>query len=177
MNWQKGLHLKALQHFYIKIQQPYLKKSVLIGFQIGITKVLFITQRTFVFIVTIVKRPTPVEKFFSVALNAPRVLPVIRPARTLKKERCKQLDKVPYICNGCTKKINHCTIAHKYYYNVRAADRKYRKLLISSRSGINMIKHQIHQKYQIISPLIEQVNNLRSRIFTRQPERHIDDIS
>ena len=85
MNWQKGLHLNTLQHFYVKIQQLYLKKSVLIGFQIGITKVLFITQRTFVFIVTIAKRPMPVEKSFSLALNAPHVLPVIRPAMTLKK--------------------------------------------------------------------------------------------
>ena len=85
MNWQKGLHLKTLQHFDVKIQQLYLRKSVLIGFQIGITRVLFITQRTFVFIVTIAKRPMPVEKSFSVALNAPHVLPVIRPARTLKK--------------------------------------------------------------------------------------------
>ena len=85
MNWQKRLPLKTLQHFYVKIKQLYLKKSALIGFQIGITKVLFITQRTFVFIVTIVKRPMPVEKSFSVALNAPHVLPVIRPARTLKK--------------------------------------------------------------------------------------------
>ena len=85
MNWQKGLHLKTLQHFYVKIQQLYLKKSVLIGFQIGITKVLFITQRTFAFIVTIVKRPMPVEKSFSVALNEPHVQPVIRPVRTLKK--------------------------------------------------------------------------------------------
>ena len=74
MNWQKGLHLKTLQHFYVKIQQLYLKKSVLIGFQIGITKVLFITQRTFAFIVTIVKRPMPVEKSFSVALNVPHEL-------------------------------------------------------------------------------------------------------
>ena len=87
MNWQKGLPLKTLQHFYVKIQQLYLKKSVLIGFQIGITKVLFITQRTFAFIVTIVKRPMPVEKFFSVALNVPHVLHVIRPARTLKSKR------------------------------------------------------------------------------------------
>ena len=78
------LPLKTLQHFYVKIQQLYLKKSVLIGFQIGITKVLFITQRTFAFIVTIVKRPMPVEKSFSVALNVPHVLHVIRPARTLK---------------------------------------------------------------------------------------------
>lgn len=85
MNWQKGLHLKTLQHFYVKIQQLYLKKSVLIGFQISITKVLFITQRTFAFIVTIAKRPMPVEKSFSVALNVPHVQPVIRPARTLKK--------------------------------------------------------------------------------------------
>ena len=85
MNWQKRLPLKTLQHFYVKIQQLYLRKSVLIGFQIGITKVLFITQRTFVFIVTIVKRPMPVEKSFSVTLNAPHVQPVIRPARTLKK--------------------------------------------------------------------------------------------
>lgn len=85
INWQKGLPLKTLQHFYVKIQQLYLKKSVLIGFQIGITKVLFITQRTFAFIVTIVKRPMPVEKSFSVALNVPHVLHVIRPARTLKK--------------------------------------------------------------------------------------------
>ena len=85
MNWQKGLPLNTLQHFYVKIQQLYLRKSVLIGFQIGITRVLFITQRTFVFIVTIAKRPMPVEKSFSVALNAPHVLPVIRPARTLKK--------------------------------------------------------------------------------------------
>lgn len=82
---QKELPLKTLQHFYVKIKQLYLKKSALIGFQIGITKVLFITQRTFVFIVTIVKRPMPVEKSFSVTLNAPHVQPVIRPARTLKK--------------------------------------------------------------------------------------------
>lgn len=45
----------------------------------------FITQRTFAFIVTIVKRPMPVEKSFSVTLNVPHVLHVIRPARTLKK--------------------------------------------------------------------------------------------
>ena len=76
--------------------------------------------------------------------------------KDFEKERCKRLDKAPYVCNGCTKKINHCTIAHKYYYNGRAADRKYRELLISSRSGINMTKHQLHQKDQIISPLIEQ---------------------
>ena len=120
MNWQKGLPLKTLQHFYVKIQQLYLKKSVLIGFQIGITKVLFITQRTFAFIVTIVKRPMPVEKSFSVALNVPHVLHVIRPARTLKKND-----------------VNDWT--------------------------------KLHQKDQIISPLIEQGQS-PYQILTNPPE-------
>lgn len=34
-----------------------------------------------------------------------------------EKERCNRLDRAPYVCNGCDKKINHCTIAHKY--NIR----------------------------------------------------------
>ena len=89
--------------------------------------------------------------------------------KDFEKERCKRLDKAPYVCNGCTKKINHCTIAHKYYYSGRAADRKYRELLISSRSGINMTKHQLHQKDQIISPLIEQGQS-PYQIITNHPE-------
>ena len=28
-----------------------------------------------------------------------------------EKERCNRLDRAPYVCNGCTKLINHCTIA------------------------------------------------------------------
>ena len=54
------------------------------------------------------------------------------------KEQCKRLDKAPYVCNGCTKKINHCTIAQKYRYDARFADRKYREKLSGSRAGINM---------------------------------------
>ena len=46
---------------YIPGNQKHLTlNDRLTGFQIGITRVLFITQRTFVFIVTIAKRPTPV---------------------------------------------------------------------------------------------------------------------
>ena len=36
-----------------------------------------------------------------------------------EKERCSRLDRAPYVCNGCTKQINHCTIAHKYTVNGR----------------------------------------------------------
>jgi len=76
--------------------------------------------------------------------------------KDFEKERCNRLDKAPYVCNGCTKRMNHCTIAHKYTYNARFADRKYREKLSDSRSGINMTKRELRQKDKIISPLIEQ---------------------
>lgn len=76
--------------------------------------------------------------------------------RDFEKERCSRLYKAPYVCNGCTKKINHCTIAHKYTYNARFADRKYREQLTGSRTGINMTKRQLRQLDKVISPLIEQ---------------------
>ena len=50
------------------------------------------------------------------------------------KERCLRLDRAPYVCNGCDKKITHCTIAHKYDYNARFADKKYREKLRTSRT-------------------------------------------
>lgn len=73
------------------------------------------------------------------------------------------------LCNGCSKKINHCTIAHKYRYDARFADRKYRELLSDSRAGINMTKRQLHQKDQIITPLIEQGRS-PYQILTNHPE-------
>lgn len=76
--------------------------------------------------------------------------------KDFEKEHCSRLDKAPYVCNGCPKKINRCTIAHKYSYNARFAQRKYQETLRDSRTGINMTKHELRQKDRIISPLIAQ---------------------
>ena len=73
-----------------------------------------------------------------------------------QKECCSKLDRAPYVCNGCSKKINHCTIAHKYTYNARFADRKYRECLKDSRSGIAITRQELHKKDKIITPLIDQ---------------------
>ena len=73
-----------------------------------------------------------------------------------QKECCSKLDRAPYVCNGCSKKINHCTIAHKYTYNARFADRKYRECLKDSRSGIAMTRQELHKKDKIITPMIDQ---------------------
>lgn len=67
------------------------------------------------------------------------------------------------------KKINHCTIAYKYTYNARFANRKYREKLRDSRAGINMTKRELHQKDKIISPLIEQ-GQLPYHILITHPE-------
>ena len=85
------------------------------------------------------------------------------------KERCRRLDKAPYVCNGCPKAINHCTIAHKYRYDPIFADRKYKERLSQSRAGINMTRHELHQKDMVITPLIFQGQS-PYQIITNHPE-------
>ena len=85
------------------------------------------------------------------------------------RERCDRLDKAPYVCNGCTRAINHCTIAHKYRYDAKFADRKYRECLQDSRSGICLTKHELRQKDMVISPLIAQGQS-PYQILTNHPE-------
>uniref|UniRef100_UPI00359CA1BE helix-turn-helix domain-containing protein n=1 Tax=Faecalicatena contorta TaxID=39482 RepID=UPI00359CA1BE len=63
-----------------------------------------------------------------------------------ERERCTILDKAPYVYSDCDKKINHCTIAHKYKYDARFAVRKYREKHSDSRAGINITKRALHQK-------------------------------
>ena len=85
------------------------------------------------------------------------------------KERCNRLDKAPYVCNGCPKAINHCTIAHKYRYDAIFSDRKYKECLSQSRAGINMTRHELHQKDMVITPLIFQGQS-PYQIVTNHPE-------
>lgn len=92
--------------------------------------------------------------------------------KDFEKERCNRLDKAPYVCNGCPKKINHCTIAHKYTYNARFSNRKYREKLSDSRAEINLTKHELHKKDRIVSPLIEQGQS-PYQIVTNHPELHL----
>ncbi len=89
--------------------------------------------------------------------------------KDFQKELCNRLEKAPYVCNGCDKKIHLCTIAHKYIYNPHFADRKYREKLRDSRAGINLTRQQLHQKDSIVSPLIEQGQS-PYHILTNHPE-------
>ena len=70
------------------------------------------------------------------------------------RESCKRLDKAPFVCNGCEKSKNNCTIAVKYDYDPLFAHRKYEQKLSSSRQGINRSKQELHRADEIIKPLV-----------------------
>lgn len=109
------------------------------------------------------------EKIFLCGIKCASCPTCNQTCKAFEKERCNRLDRAPYVCNGCTKQISHCTIAHKYTYNARAAHRKYLEKLQVSRCGINMTKRELHQKDKIISPLIEQGQS-PYQILTNHPE-------
>ena len=73
-----------------------------------------------------------------------------------EKERCDRLTHAPYVCNGCPNFRHKCTIAQQYHYDAKFADRKYREKLVSSRSGIPLTKHELHEIDKVVTPLVSQ---------------------
>ena len=62
-----------------------------------------------------------------------------------------------------------CTIAIRYRYNARIADREYKERLRDSRTGINLTKHDLREKDKLVSPLILQGQS-PYQIVTNHPE-------
>lgn len=112
----------------------------------------------------------PVARSFSAVSNVPPVQPATRHVRTLSKNDVT--DSIKHLmCVMVVQKqaINHCTIAHKYRYDAIFADRKYKEFLSQSRAGINMTRHELHQKDMVIMPLIFQGQS-PYQIITNHPE-------
>ena len=86
-----------------------------------------------------------------------------------EREHCSHLQHAPYVCNGCGKKGMQCTIAIRYRYNARIADREYKERLHDSRTGINLTKHDLREKDKLVSPLILQGQS-PYQIVTNHPE-------
>ena len=86
-----------------------------------------------------------------------------------EREHCNHLQKAPYVCNGCDKTGIRCTIASRYLYNARIADREYNERLSESRTGINLTKHDLREKDKVITPLILQGQS-PYQIITNHPE-------
>ena len=67
--------------------------------------------------------------------------------------RCKNLQKPPYVCNNCPNK-KYC-LNSKVYYNAKIAQEHYENNLISSRSGVDISPELIEQIENTIVPLIK----------------------
>lgn len=65
---------------------------------------------------------------------------------------CEKLDKAPYVCNGCPKRIG-CR-KDKAFYKAVQADKEYRAVLVESRTGINISEEDLSALDSIVSPLV-----------------------
>ena len=79
-----------------------------------------------------------------------RVCPDFEP----RSYHCEKLDKAPFVCNGCPHKTG-CRL-DKAYYKASSANRKYRTILVESRSGINISEDDLTRLDELVSPLIRQ---------------------
>lgn len=65
---------------------------------------------------------------------------------------CSKLNKAPFVCNACSKKIE-CRL-DKAYYRATIAQREYRTALVESRTGINISPEVLIRLDELVSPLI-----------------------
>ena len=73
--------------------------------------------------------------------------------KAYQPQQCGRLQKAPYVCNGCGKRVN-CRMDKKIYSS-KYADDCYRELLVSSREGINQTPESIQRMNDILTPLIK----------------------
>ena len=76
------------------------------------------------------------------------------PDFTPKSYHCTKLDKAPFVCNSCDKKIQ-CRL-DKAFYLATTAHRQYRTILVESRTGINISPEDLVVLDELISPFIKQ---------------------
>jgi IS30 family transposase len=69
-----------------------------------------------------------------------------------KEEKCKLLDKPPYVCNGCKSK-GTCSLT-KHFYNANYSYNEYISNLSEKRSGVIIYKEEINNLNSILTPLI-----------------------
>lgn len=75
-----------------------------------------------------------------------------------KEPICPQIQKSPYVCNGCSK-VKRCEKQHAFY-SAQHADEASHELLVSCRSGINQEPVDVALLDDLISPLLKQGQSL-----------------
>jgi IS30 family transposase len=86
-----------------------------------------------------------------------------------RPQQCERLNKAPYVCNGCGKRVN-CRMDKKLYSS-KYADDCYWELLSSSREGINQTPESIQRMNDILTPLVQKGQSIAHIYAT-----HADDM-
>lgn len=73
--------------------------------------------------------------------------------RQFEEELCPQLQKAPYVCNGC--KRRNCPLS-RWRYDAKAAQKEYQRCLVEARSGIALSDEELEYVDSLISPLLRQ---------------------
>ena len=88
-----------------------------------------------------------------------------------KEYHCPNLDKPPYVCNGCEKRKS-CAFRKQMYFADRA-DSLSIKLRSESRSGMNLTEDEVRELDGIISPRIKMGQSIHHIFATSQDELYI----
>ncbi len=89
-----------------------------------------------------------------------------------KSYHCPKLDKAPFVCNGCDKKIG-CRL-DKAYYRASTSQKQYKTMLIEARTGINISAEDLTRLDEFITPLILQGHS-PYMILQNHPEIHLSE--
>ena len=79
---------------------------------------------------------------------------VISNCVNFQEEKCPQLDKPPYVCNGC-KSRKDCTLT-KHVYDAEYAFKEYKDVLVETRQGLLIEQSEIDYLNSILVPLIKE---------------------
>jgi len=72
--------------------------------------------------------------------------------------RCKKLDKKPYVCNTCNQR-RYCK-ADRAYYSAQQADAAYKRRLSESREGIQLSGEELQKLDKVVSSLVKKGQSL-----------------
>lgn len=90
------------------------------------------------------------------------------------EEKCKKLEKPPYVCNGCIN-LKKCTLSKKFYV-AKDAQNEYEYIRFEARTGIAITEEELMHLDEIITPLIKNgqsihhicVNNADSIMYSEK---------
>ncbi len=86
-----------------------------------------------------------------------------------RNNHCTELDKPPYVCNGC-RSVRKCRMAHRYYIASKA-DFHSRKVRSESRKGVHANDEKLRELNDLLTPLVKQGQSI-NHIFAA----HADEI-